>query len=80
MELNMDVVDQSDEHAQPLIDAALAEAHQRALMDNVPFIKGDCEVCADPSERLVQCTHKKDGPVWACARCRDKLKLPVMRT
>lgn len=76
----MDVIDQSDEHSQPLIDAALKAAHLKVLADNVPSIAGECEGCGFHSARLVLCTHPKDGNIWACARCRDMNKLPNART
>lgn len=75
----MDVIDQSDEQSKPLLDAAVAEVHQRMLADNVPSIEGECDNCGDASLRLVMCVHPKDGDVWACARCRDKYKLPNKR-
>lgn len=74
-----DEADRAVDLAQPLLDADIANHHNRALADNVPFIEGDCEVCGNDSKRLVQCNHPKDGPVWACARCRDTNKLPVRR-
>lgn len=75
----MDDMDRADELAQPLLDAKVREAHAKMLADNVPFIKGECDCCGNDSERLVACTHPKDGPVWACAQCRDKFKLTVRR-
>lgn len=76
----MDVIDQSDEQARPVLEAQLADVRQRAhLQDNVPQIAGDCDNCGEHFARLVRCNHPKDGPVWACARCRDLYKLPVMR-
>ncbi len=74
-----DEVEQTEVKSALLLEATVAARRAEAAKDNVPFIAGDCECCEEPSERLVRCVHPKDGDVWACARCRDKLKLKVKR-
>ena len=80
MEKIMDDVDRTDEINQPLINAAHADAHRKAEEQaKIPHIEGECDVCVDESKRLVLVNHPKDGIVWACARCRDKHKLPLSK-
>jgi predicted SprT family Zn-dependent metalloprotease len=74
----MDVIDHSDEQSRPVLDAKVADIRAEAAKQNVPSIAGECECCGFHFERLVRCNHPKDGDVWACARCRDKYKLPLL--
>lgn len=74
----MDDMDRTDELNQPLIEAELKGLHAKVVADNVPFIEGECDLCGEDSKRLVRCKHPKDGPLWSCARCRDKYKISVM--
>lgn len=74
-----DEIDKQDEREVILQQARVAECRLKSKADNVPFIEGDCEVCADHMPRLVQVEHPKDGPCWACTRCRDNYKLPLIK-
>lgn len=74
-----DEAEQSEEKAALLLQASIDALRLRAAKDNVPAIKGDCEVCEDPSLRLVRSEHSKHGMVWACASCRDRYKMKDWR-
>lgn len=59
----MDEIDRADAE----IERNLAESIRRASRELKPGVPGDCDLCGEWCGRLV------DG---ACARCRDKYKLP----
>lgn len=60
-----DLADVSDEHSQPVLESRIAAV--RANADIPAGVPGDCDLCGEWSGRLV---------TGACARCRDKYKLP----
>ncbi len=61
-----DIIDQANERA--AIDTALSEAAIRAKAAAIESGEpGDCDLCGEWSGRLVN---------GACARCRDKYRLP----
>jgi len=61
-----DEVDQANDRAQADTERSIATA--RAIAANVPAgNEGDCDLCGEWSGRLVG---------GACARCRDKWRLP----
>lgn len=59
----MDEIDRADAE----IERNLAEAIRQASCDLKPGTPGDCDMCGEWCGRLVG---------GACARCRDKYKLP----
>ena len=62
----VDEIDRQLERVQYLDDASLAEVRNKAATMSVGN-PGVCEWCGEDSPRLVR---------GACARCRDKYKLP----
>jgi hypothetical protein len=61
-----DVIDQANDKAAALLDAAAAEIRYQA--SRMPIGEpGDCELCGAWSGRLVR---------GVCAPCRDKYRLP----
>lgn len=61
-----DEVDQANDRAEADTERAIATA--RAIAARVPVgNEGDCDICGEWSGRLVG---------GACARCRDKWRLP----
>lgn len=61
----MDEVDISNDRLQHDTDRRVAEVRKKAELD--PGTPGECELCGEDSPRLIN---------GACARCRDKYKLP----
>lgn len=59
----MDEVDRATDE----VDRLLAEALRNARAELAPGEPGECELCGEESPRLVR---------GACARCRDRHKLP----
>lgn len=59
----MDEVDRATQE----VDRMLAEALRNSRAELAPGIPGECDLCGEDSLRLVR---------GACARCRDKFKLP----
>ena len=61
-----DLVDQSDERAELLLQADLRIIRNKASLMPIGEA-GDCDKCGEASLRLIY---------GNCARCRDKYKLP----
>lgn len=61
-----DIIDQANERASLDTDNCVAQA--RAMAARIPVGNpGECELCGEWSGRLVE---------GACARCRDRYRLP----
>lgn len=62
----MDEGELADEHITRLLNADVDQVRQKASL--IPAgVEGDCELCGEHFARIVR---------GACARCRDKHKLP----
>lgn len=61
-----DIIDMTQDREEGIVDAAVSEISKKAAQ--IPAgVPGECELCGEDSPRLVG---------NACARCRDKYKLP----
>jgi hypothetical protein len=60
-----DEIDKTDERNAILEEARMHQIQRRAVLE--PGEPGECQLCGEDSPRLVR---------GACARCRDKRKLP----
>lgn len=61
-----DIIDMTNDREEGVVDAAIAEISRLAAQFPAG-VPGECERCGEDSPRLVG---------GACARCRDKYKLP----